>query len=466
MGTEPCATCSLCGWTGDHVLSISCQVFWAGAGWVRNYHVLIVIEPRGTMTEQPGWSLADLAGRVHYTKGYLSKIENGVKPAGRDLARQCDAALGAGGALAALRPDRTAEPVLAGADPPDSDEVWMIILAPDGSSRFVPMSRRQALAVGAMSLLGLRSAARGLPAAADEKTTLTRFRSLFEQSRQLGLTVSPSVVVPSVIAQTQTLRAVAGAAREPAREQLLRLAGRCAEYTGWMAQEAGDDHAAAWWTNTAVRLAAGGGDSELAVYALVRQADLRLHQEDGIQTIALAERAQQDRRVPARIRGLAAQREAQGHALAGEYDRCRRALDRAEDLLSQAANEDRTGPVLGSTSVSNGGALVTAWCLHDLGRPGEAAELLDREVPRIPASARRPAARFGARQALAHAAMGNIERACAVTDHVLDLAEQVDSATVRLDLRRLSRTLARWQRRPQVGEVRGRLARAVHCAEW
>jgi hypothetical protein len=80
--------------------------------------------------------------------------------------------------------------------------------------------------------------------------------------------------------------------------------------------------------------------------------------------------------------------------------------------------------------------------------------------------ARRPAARFGARQALAHAAVGNVEHACVLTEQVLGLAEPVDSATIRMDLRRLSQTLTRWQRRPEVRELRQRLAEAVHCLEW
>jgi len=49
-----------------------------------------------------GLSLGALAIQVHYSKGYLSKIENGKKRANHDLARLCDAALDAGGALTAL----------------------------------------------------------------------------------------------------------------------------------------------------------------------------------------------------------------------------------------------------------------------------------------------------------------------------------------------------------------------------
>ena len=49
-----------------------------------------------------GLSLTALSRLLHYSKGYLSKIENGGKPAGLDLARRCDAVLGSDGALLRL----------------------------------------------------------------------------------------------------------------------------------------------------------------------------------------------------------------------------------------------------------------------------------------------------------------------------------------------------------------------------
>ncbi|MFD4135210.1 helix-turn-helix domain-containing protein [Streptomyces goshikiensis] len=49
-----------------------------------------------------GLSLADLARRTHYSKGYLSKIETGAKPPTADVASRCDEVLGAGGELLRL----------------------------------------------------------------------------------------------------------------------------------------------------------------------------------------------------------------------------------------------------------------------------------------------------------------------------------------------------------------------------
>ncbi|MEU9146823.1 helix-turn-helix domain-containing protein [Streptomyces sp. NPDC048349] len=53
---------------------------------------------------QRGMSLADLARRTHYSKGYLSKIETGSKRVTVDVARRCDDVLRAGGELLRMVP--------------------------------------------------------------------------------------------------------------------------------------------------------------------------------------------------------------------------------------------------------------------------------------------------------------------------------------------------------------------------
>ncbi|SED22323.1 Helix-turn-helix domain-containing protein [Amycolatopsis tolypomycina] len=410
-----------------------------------------------------GWSLAMLAQRVHYSKGHLGKIETGTKLPGSDLARRCDAVLEAGGRLVAL----------AGKSPPDSPstvvaaehggEMWVMSMAPDGSSWLVPMARREALATGAASLFGLSLGGQGVAAAAEHGATVTTFRALFEQIRQLGQTTSPSVVLPTVIAQTHTLRGLANAASSPAREELLRLAARYAEYAGWMAQEAGDDRAALWWTRIAVETGTAAGDGELATYALIRQALITLYRDDAAGTIDLARQAQADPRMSRRVRGLAALREAQGHALACDYDQCRRALDRAAELLDAPENTAPDGPVMGSASVAGASltSLVTGWCLHDLGRPQQAAEILDEQFLLLPDTARRAYARFGARRALAYLAAGEVEHAGALSRRVLDAAELVDSATVRHDLRRLAQSFGRWRTHHSVRDVYPRLSNTL-----
>ncbi|MCF3172349.1 hypothetical protein IPZ61_03275 [Streptomyces sioyaensis] len=114
-----------------------------------------------------------------------------------------------------------------------------------------------------------------------------------------------------------------------------------------------------------VQLAADGGDDELAAYALVRRAELALYTGDSMATVQLARLAGQQAR-SARIRDW------QGHALVGDRDACRRALDRGAELTSGAAPPDDADPVLGSIHLPDLTAFVAGWCMHDLGSPAEA----------------------------------------------------------------------------------------------
>lgn len=57
------------------------------------------------LRQSRGMSLAALGAAVYFTKGYLSKVENGRARPNRALAALCDRALGAGGELTALLGD-------------------------------------------------------------------------------------------------------------------------------------------------------------------------------------------------------------------------------------------------------------------------------------------------------------------------------------------------------------------------
>ena len=171
-------------------------------------------------------------------------------------------------------------------------------------------------------------------------------------------------------------------------------------------------------------------------------------------------RAAYDATTDKRIRGLAAEREAQGHALAGDYNASMRAVDRAErDLECGAVHE---GPIFGTSNVIDIASATRGWCLVDLGRPGEAATLLQAQVNRIPTTAMRARARYGARLALAYAGAGDPEAACRAATPVIDAYPHLASATIRTDLRRLTRVLSRWDTRTAVQAVRLRLTDALY----
>jgi Helix-turn-helix domain len=401
-----------------------------------------------------GLSLAELAAAVHYSKGYLSRIETGMRPASQDLARRCDDVLGAGGRLSALA--SRSRPA-ASSDPGCSEDEVTGVTWPgrDGRGCLTALTRCQALTSEEISLptWGLRQPPerRG----ADGGSAV--FLAIFERFRELGRVASPAIVLPAMISQTQMLRSLARGTAGRRQQDIALLAGRHAEFTGWMFQEAGDDRAALWWTDLAIELAGAACDRDLSSYALVRRAGVLLYRGDSGQVIELAQQAQQDPRSAARTRSLAARREAQGHALAGDAAACLRALDRSAELLAAVADVSALPP-LGSTAPLDQHALATAWCLYDLGRPRQSAELLDQLLSAATVS--RASLRFEARRALAHAAARDVDAACQLAHRILDEVATVDSATIRQDLRSLGRVLGRWHAHPAVREIGPALAAA------
>ncbi|MFE0775647.1 helix-turn-helix domain-containing protein [Streptomyces sp. NPDC058861] len=395
------------------------------------------------LRQEAGLTLTEFSAALNYDKGHLSKVERGERSASPQLARRCDAFLGANGELQRL------------AAPPEP--------GPDAGEAAAPglwaVGRRAVLAAGTGTLvdLGLKLGGRSAPAT---DPLLPSFRAQFEQLRKLGQSTAPKALLPLLETQTRTVAGLAAGASSATRAPALLLASRFAEFTGWMAQEAGDNDAALGWTGEAAELARAGGDPHLGSYALVRRALVTLYGGDASGTVYLARRAQGSG-LPPRIRGLAAQREAQGHALVGDERACLRSLDRARELLGHDDARNGAEPVIGTTHVSDPAAMTTGWCLYDLGRPGAAAEVLDRECRRLPAHALRTRARYGFRRALAHAASGEVERACAIAGELLGVMPAVPSATVNSDVRRLTRELSRFRSSRAVHDLQPALARVL-----
>ncbi|MER6167254.1 helix-turn-helix domain-containing protein [Streptomyces violaceorubidus] len=389
-------------------------------------------------------SLTEFSVALNYDKGHLSKVERGERSASPELARRCDAFLGANGELQclAIRADTGSD----GAGSPTSTNLWS-------------MGRRAVLAAGTGSLidLGLRH---GSTASAAVGSLLPSFRTQFDQLRTLGQSTAPKVLLPLLETQTRLVAGVVADTPSATRAPALRLASRFAEFTGWMAQESGDSRTALGWTGEAVELARAGGDAHFGSYALVRRALVTLYAGDATGTVALARRAQHDG-LPPRIRGLAAQREAQGHALVGDERDCLRCLDAARDLFDRDDASSSTEPLIGTTHVTDPAAMTTGWCLYDLGRTKAAAEVLDRECRRVPPHALRTRARYGFRRALAHAASGEVEHACAIAGELLAVMPAVPSATVDRDVRRLARELSRFRSSRAVRGLQPTLARVI-----
>jgi hypothetical protein len=184
-----------------------------------------------------------------------------------------------------------------------------------------------------------------------------------------------------------------------------------------------------------------------------------MYRGEATQTRQLAGRAQASS-LPPRIRGLAAAREAQGHAIGADYGSAMRALDRAATLLS--ADGDREQSVIGTRNLADQAEMTRGWCLYDLGRPGDAASVIGQQMADIPRQATRSRVRYGARHALAHATVGDIDHACVLAAGLLDDIGKVKSATVAKDLHALARVLGRHPGNRDVRELSPRLGTALH----
>ncbi|MFI8926206.1 helix-turn-helix domain-containing protein [Streptomyces sp. NPDC053474] len=396
------------------------------------------------LRQEAGLTLTEFSAALNYDKGHLSKVERGERSASPELSRRCDAFLGANGELQrlAVRPEIGSSAT----ETPATPTRWRV-------------GRRAVLAASTGTLidLGLKL---GSQTSSPVDPLLPSFREQFDQLRKLGQSTAPKVLLPLLEAQTRTVAGLAVDAPSATRAPALLLASRFAEFTGWMAQETGDSRAALGWTSEATELARAGGDPHLGSYALVRHALITLYDGDTAGTIALARRAQGDE-LPPRIRGLAAQREAQGHALVGAERDCLRSLDKARELLDSDDARSGAEPVIGTTHTSDPAAMTTGWCLHDLGRPKAAAEILDRECRRLPPHALRTRARYGLRRSLAHAASGEVEHACTIASEFLGVMPTVPSATVNSDIRRLARELSRFRSSRAVRDLQPALARVL-----
>jgi hypothetical protein len=153
-------------------------------------------------------------------------------------------------------------------------------------------------------------------------------------------------------------------------------------------------------------------------------------------------------------------REAQGYALTADNSACQNALERGREHLARAA-DDPAATILGTSTVPDPAAMVTGWCLHDLGRPADAGVVLDREIVRLPADAQKARTRFAVRRALAYATAGEVDHACGLTGGLLADAQELSSATIRLDLVRLARALNRWPTHGPVRNLQPELSRAL-----
>jgi transcriptional regulator with XRE-family HTH domain len=364
-----------------------------------------------------GKSLDGLGTEVYLSRSQLGKIEQGDARGSYQLALSLDTALDAHGRLIRLFLEECAR---VGPVAPDTD-----ILA-----RGDPVP----------------SGARG-PDPADRAAVATaRLQALRVRSHQAG----PYSIVHDLGDDVAELYNLAGGAAPDAANPVWPVILRYAELLGWTTQEIGHDAIALRWTRAMADWALRLGDTDALGYALIRQSQRARRRGDAETAVTLARQAGAMGGISPRLAQFAAQREAQACALAGDEPACHRALDRYHALVA-ASPQTGSGaghlPWWGPTPdpAFERSRLLEATCLVDLADFRTATTLFDQGMPHLRA-ARTGYARLAIRHAIVYAHVGEPEHACQIMLGSLPTVARQGSASLRGDLKLLSRVLNRHRR--------------------
>jgi len=382
-----------------------------------------------------GKSLDRLGAEVYLSRSQLGKIEQGGARGSYQLALSLDTALGAHGRLTRLFLEECAR---VGPVAPDTD-----ILARGGP---VP------------------SGARG-PDPADRAAMATaRLQALRVRSHQAG----PQSIVHELADGVAELHRLAGGAAPDAANPVWPVILRYAELLGWTTQELGHDAVALRWTRAMADWARRLGDTDALGYALIRQSQRARRRGEAEAAVILARRAGDMGGISPRLAQLAAQREAQACALAGDEPAYRKAIDGYHALVAappQTEHEAARLPWWGPAPdpAFERSRLLEATCLVDLADFRAATTLFDQGMTHLGA-VRTGYARLAIRHAIACAHVGEPEHACQIMLGALPTVARQGSASLRGDLKLLSRVLNRYRRSPAVRALLPDLTTAARAA--
>lgn len=410
------------------------------------------------LRDDRGKTLGALGEEVFISRAHLSRIEQGSARASERQAQLLDSMLDAGGTLLALHraqgPDQRIRP-------PDTDILADAAPPPRGAG-----------CPGCTHVAGGASASDPLGLAATAAAQLADLRVL---SHQAG----PYHILRELSDTLVNLHHGAQVVSGTSRRVLQAIAVRYAELLGWTAQELGHDDIALRWTQLAGACGRATQEIDAEGYLLVRQSQWYRRHGDARRAAEYARAAADLPRLSPRIRLFAAQREAQAWALARNDVSFRAALRRCDAVQEEISGDpaghapasvpdvleplallippERLATLLGALGprpdpVLDRTRVFEACCLIDLGDMVTAADLFAEDMPRL-GTGRTGYARLAVRQAIAHARLGEPVRACDIAAPWLSVIVNQGSASLRGDLRLLSRALSRHRGRPEVQAI-------------
>lgn len=250
----------------------------------------------------------------------------------------------------------------------------------------------------------------------------------------------PRSLLPVAAQQTSFAERLLADSRGQGHADLLYVAARFAEFTGWLHQDVGDLQAAMRWSNTALDFAREANDAHLTSYIRMRKSNIASDARKPDLTIAFARAALQNpAALTPSLKAVALRQEAHGHALTGNYDACALALDHAFQHATDGPDDDTDIARYCTPSYVE---MEAAHCWVELGKPAKALVTLQQGLAAWHSDFRRDLGLCLARLAVAHAGTGQPDEALTVAQHSLAIAAETRSARTQRQLQRASDLLA------------------------
>jgi transcriptional regulator with XRE-family HTH domain len=241
------------------------------------------------------------------------------------------------------------------------------------------------------------------------------------------------------------------------RAEMLRFACQFTEFGGWIFQDAGDLPCAMHWTDRALDYALELEDQRVIAYTLMRKAMIATESGNPAQGLGIANSALKYKgALTPRLRAVILRQRSYSYATLGEV--LASARDSEEAVIEAVAGEkqgeeDRAPYCTPTYAAMEAGA---SWVL--LGHPKTALPILEKSRSEwLDHTQIRDYVLCVSRLAMAYAAAGELERACAAAEEAVTLSQGLGSRRVVSQLELLYRRLGKWRQDPAVASMRGRL---------
>ena len=343
------------------------------------------------LRERSGLSLSALAGRTHYSIGYLSRVETGERALTADVRAAYARALG----MSALD-----------SDPLRVAHEWLVSDTPQ------TVESRAGRRIG--------------------RSLVEQLERRVIELRYLDDEIAGKDLAPIVVKELHDSIALANEASysEANGRRLLTSVGELSQLAGWVASDAGQHRQAQRFYLGGVDAATTAGDRGLAGNLLSSLSYQMSNTGESRNALLLARTAAKGAYDAAPVvRALLWERVAWAAAKSGDAVTAARVLDAVDDIFESRSPGDEEPEWtywLSRDEVDT----MRARCAVELGRPDEAETLLTPVLARYPETSKRESALYWSWLSEAFARAGDTDRATETLDTVKDFARLVNSQRV------------------------------------